>query len=105
MSDAQKLSESEELQQQSLVDTMPTPVTAVDPLGVERIVVVDPNPGSYTAPPVEPDEHEVYRLKELQKKIDKRHSERNKELGAQVDPKTVKAAQKAESVGTAKAGS
>ena len=57
-----------------LINTTPSPVTAVDGLGVERIITtVD---GTYEAPQTDPDPKEVERLKNLESKLGEKKQER-----------------------------
>lgn len=75
--------------------TADVPITAVDALGVERIILN--SPAGYTPPQVEPDPKEVERLKNLQTRLDNRKSERLEQLtkdpdaGGQVAAAAIKA--------------
>lgn len=60
-----------------LARTTPTPVTAKDALGVERIVTTTTG---YDAPQTDPDPKEVARLKAVQKRLDNQAKERLKSL-------------------------
>ena len=64
---------------ETLLNTTPTPVTAVDGLGVERIITTNT---SYEPPQVEPDPKEVERLANLQKRLDNQKQERLAQMTA-----------------------
>ena len=91
---------------ETLVDTLPSPVTAVDGLGVERIITtVD---GTYKTAQTDPDPKEVERLANLGKKLDAKKAERldamgaTPEAGGEVAKKALEAEQKSPSAGTTK---
>lgn len=62
------------------INTADVPVTAVDGLGVERIILN--SPADYTEPQVEPDPKEVARLAAVQKRLDNKKQERLDQLTA-----------------------
>lgn len=62
--DPETLTEAEKNDQEYQVSLTPVDITAVDALGVERIVTQAPQ--GYVEPQVDPDPHEVARLKRLQ---------------------------------------
>lgn len=82
--------------QEVLVRTTPSPVTAVDGLGVERIITTTTG---YTPPQVEPDKAEVERLERLNKRLEETKQERldsltgtpDKDSGASVAAAAIKA--------------
>lgn len=95
--DPKKLSDDEVRQQESLVNTSPTPILATDALGVQRIVMHDP--GTWSPAQVEPDEHEVARLSQLQDRLNDKRDARISELRGDEGRKIAQAALKAEQVG------
>ena len=81
-------------------NTAPSQLTAVDPLGVERIITTIGD--EYVEPQTDPDPKEVARLAAVAKRLDNKKSERIKRLtagSAEVAQKALKEGQKQVSAG------
>jgi hypothetical protein len=83
--DDSKLDDRTVRDQNTLVNTMPSPITALDGLGVERIIATTHD---YTPPQVDPDPKEVARLAALQTRLDNKKQERLASLTGTPDSNT-----------------
>lgn len=63
-----------ERQEQTILATVPTPATATDARGIERIV--EPSPSAWKPAPVEPDPAEVERLARIGGALDEKKEKR-----------------------------